>query len=414
MCNLLIPAYLRKGYLSFGDIVKIATTTTRLEDQGLAERLAHQILLNTENTQKKITSVDEAFLGLLSEKSDDLISYLPLEKERFRNKDPNTLLDSEVDLFKEFSGEPDLGVGPGDDELIKRAIRKYKGNRNETTKKRLAQFLKVKLLKLGKEFKRTIEAYQKDVLKPYEIGDDPNDIDEERSLENIFDQGKSMEEVAYEDFFIRTKNRRKKTIVYILDISNTMFYELEGLTSINYSVTSMVPLLWSLHKENYGVTLYESNSHIQKDIHEDRDIDVIIDDLLTLIMSNTADVEKMVRGTQGTQTWGGTVPTASLNWAFDQLDDIGDRTEKYCFYFSDFVLQDPFDKMNMKNYDIIKRMIHKGIRVLGCVSPLAYGTLFQPYTKETIRRFKESGVTFIETTAPSKFLENIEQFINGR
>ena len=197
------------------ETVKELSSRLDIPIEGLAERLAHQILLNTENTQEKITTVDEAFLSLLSEKSDDLISYLPLEKERFRKKDPTTIIDSEVDLFKEFSGQPDLGVGPGDDELIKRAIRKYKGNRNETTKKRLAQFLKVKLLKLGKEFKRTIEAYQKDVLKPFEIGDDPNDIDEERSLENIFDQGKSMEEVGYEDFFIRKKNRRKKTIVYI-------------------------------------------------------------------------------------------------------------------------------------------------------------------------------------------------------
>ena len=414
MCDLLLPAYLRKGYLSFGDLVEIAVSTSRVENQALAERLAYEILLGVDEAEEEATPEgDDAFLGLLSEKSDDLISYLPTEEEKPGQGELKAVYDSDVDLFREFTGKPDLGVGPGEDELLKMAIRKYKSRRDERSRRRLAEHLKVKLLKLGRDFQMSAEANRRPILRPFEQGDDPDDIDEDRSLENIFDQGKRMDEVGYGDFFIRKRNRRKRSIVYILDISNTMFYELDGLTSIHYSVLSLVPLLWSLRKESFGLIMYESNSHVQKSIHEDRDVDEIVDDLLVLITSTTAEVEKSIRGTRGTRTWGGTVPTTSLRWAMRQLEESDARTDRICFYFSDFVLQDPGDKPQMENYEIIGRMVERGIRVVACVSPLANGKIFSPYTRETLVRVEAAGAEVIETSTPSDFLEGLQVFLEN-
>ena len=412
MCDLLLPAYLRKGYLSFGDLVEIAVSTSRVENQALAERLAYEILLDVDEAEEEATPEgDDAFLGLLSEKSDDLISYLPTEEEKPGQGELKAVYDSDVDLFREFTGKPDLGVGPGEDELLKMAIRKYKSRRDERSRRRLAEHLKVKLLKLGRDFQMSAEANRRPILRPFEQGDDPDDIDEDRSLENIFDQGKRMDEVGYGDFFIRKRNRRKRSIVYILDISNTMFYELDGLTSIHYSVLSLVPLLWSLRKESFGLIMYESNSHVQKSIREDRDVDDIVDDLLVLITSTTAEVEKSIRGTRGTRTWGGTVPTTSLRWAMRQLEESDARTDRICFYFSDFVLQDPGDKPHMENYEIIGRMVEQGIHVVACVSPLAEGKIFSPYTRETLVRVEAAGAEVIETSTPSDFLEGLQVFL---
>ena len=412
MCDLLLPAYLRKGYLSFGDLVEIAVSTSRVENQALAERLAYEILLGVDEAGEEATPEgDDAFLGLLSEKSDDLISYLPTEEEKPGQGELKAVYDSDVDLFREFTGKPDLGVGPGEDELLKMAIRKYKSRRDERSRRRLAEHLKVKLLKLGRDFQMSAEANRRPILRPFEQGDDPDDIDEDRSLENIFDQGKRMDEVGYGDFFIRKRNRRKRSIVYILDISNTMFYELDGLTSIHYSVLSLVPLLWSLRKESFGLIMYESNSHVQKSIREDRDVDDIVDDLLVLITSTTAEVEKSIRGTRGTRTWGGTVPTTSLRWAMRQLEESDARTDRICFYFSDFVLQDPGDKPHVENYEIIGRMVEQGIRVVACVSPLANGKIFSPYTRETLVRVEAAGAEVIETSTPSDFLEGLQVFL---
>ena len=414
MCDLLLPAYLRKGYLSFGDLVGIAVSTSKVENQALAERLAYEILLDVDEVEEEATPEgDYVFLGLLSEKSDDLISYLPTEEDEQGQGEPKAVYDSDVDLFKEFTGKPDLGVGLGEDELLKVAIRKYNSRRDERFRRRLAEYLKLKLLKLGRDFQMSAETNRKPILRPFERGDDPDDIDEDRSLENIFDQGKGLDEVGYGDFFIRKRNRRKRSIVYILDISNTMFYELDGLTSIHYSVLSLVPLLWNLRKECFGFIMYESNSHVQKSIHEDRDVDDIVDDLLVLVTSTTAEVEKSIRGTRGTQTWGGTVPTTSLRWALRQLEESDVRTDRICFYFSDFVLQDPRDKPQMENYEIIGRMVEQGIRVVACVSPLARGKIFSPYTKDSLKRIREAGVEIIETSTPLVFLESLQVFLEN-
>jgi len=413
MCNLLLPAYLRKGYLSFGDLVGIAVSTSRVENQALAERLAYEILLDVDEAgEEAMSEGDDAFLGLLSQKSDDLVSYLPTEEEQGQGE-LKAVYDSDVDLFREFTGKPDLGVGPGEDELLKVVIRKYKSRRDERSRRRLAEYLKVKLLKLGREFQMSAEVNRRPILRPFERGDDPDDIDEDRSLENIFDQGKGMDEVGYGDFFIRKRNRRKRSIVYVLDISNTMFYELDGLTSIHYSVLSLVPLLWGLCKESFGLIMYESNSHVQKSIHEDRDVDEIVDDLLVLITSTTAEVERSIRGTRGTRTWGGTVPTTSLRWSMRQLEEADARTDRICFYFSDFVLQDPGNKPQTENYEIIGRMVEQGIRVVACVSPLANGKIFSPYTKDSLERIREAGAEVIETSTPSGFLEGLQVFLEN-
>jgi hypothetical protein len=412
MTSLLLPAYLRKGFLSFGDLVRVAVSTSNVENQNLAERLAYEILLEAESKEDSGMEGEE-YLSLLSQKSDDLITYIPTDPEKQGEGEPQAIHDSNVDIFKEFTGEPDIGVGPGEDELLKVAVRKYKGRRDELSRRRLAEYLKRKLLKLGREFQQSTEVSKKPTLRPFEQGDDPDDIDEERSLENIFDQGKSMDEVSYRDFLIRKRNKKKKAIVFILDISNTMFYELEGLTSIHYSVLSLVPLLWSLRQEKYGVIFYESNSHIQKDLDEERDADPIIDNLLLLVTSTTGDVERSIRGTRGRQTWGGTVPRMSLRWAMEQLESSAERVDRICFYFSDFVLQDPGDDPQLEYYNIMERMVSQGIHVAACVSPLASGKIFSPYTKETLERVRAAGGRIFETVKPSVFLEEMQDFIEN-
>jgi hypothetical protein len=413
MSALLLPAYLRKGFLSFGDLVRVAVSTSNVENQNLAERLTYAILLEADESTEDQGVKAEDFLSLLNQKSDDLISYVPSESDKLGEGEPQAVYDSDVDIFKELSGQPDIGVGPGDDELLKVAVQKYKGRRDETSRRRLAEYLKRKLLKLGREFQQSTEVSRRPLLRPFERGDDPDDIDEERSLENIFDQGKSMEDVSYRDFLIRKRNRKKKAIIFILDISNTMFYELEGLTSIHYSVLSLVPLLWSLRQEKYGLIFYESNSHIQKNIHEEGDIDQYLDNLLMLVTSTTGDVERSIRGTRGAQTWGGTVPRMSLRWAMEQLESSAERVDRVCFYFSDFVLQDPGDDPNLEYFNIMERMVGQGIHVVACVSPLASGKIFSPYTRETLEKVRAAGGRIIETVKPSDFLDEVQCFMEN-
>ena len=414
MCDLLMPRYMRKGELSIQDLVDVAVYTSKVDNQDVAQRVAIEILMNVEESEAELPELDtDALLGLMAPRHEEKLRFEFGEENDAIPGEIKPLYDSDEDIFRKFSSKPDIGVGPGEDELIKQAIKEYKNRRDRATRMKLAEFLKLKLLNLAIQFRRKMEFLNRPIIRPYQYGDDANDIDEDRSLENIFDQGKTAEDVTYDDFFIRKKEKRKKAIIFILDISNTMFYQLEGLTSIHYSVMSLVPLIWSLQKERYGLVFYESNSHIHKELHEERDIDDIVDGLLYLVTSTTGDVEKIFKGTQGTQTWGGTMPTMSLRWALEELRDAGDRTEKICFFFSDFVLDEPgvLTPEKMENYSIIGKMEDLGIHVVACVSPLAKGDVFSPYTENVLNMVRESGAEMIETEKPIDFLDRVQEFL---
>ena len=62
---------------------------------------------------------------------------------------------------------------------------------------------------------------------------------------------------------------------------------------------------------------------------------------------------------------------------------------------------------------IIGRMAEGGIRVVVCVSPLAGGKIFSPYTRETLLRVEAAGAEVIESLTPSDFLEGLQVFLEN-
>jgi len=414
MSKLMLPAYMRRGYLAFEDVVGIAVLTSKIENQGLAERIAVEVLLAASDEEKTAPEREQELMSLLSPKSDDLSSFVQSDEEG--EVMPKGQPDSDVNVFREFTNKPDLGVGPGEDELLKSTIRIITNREDKLTRKRLTEFLKSVLLKLGLEGERKLENLNDPSLRPYEPFEDPERIEEERSLENIFEQGKTLDEIRHDDFLMRNRRSRKRSIAYVLDVSNTMFYSLDGINSINYSILCLVPLLYSLRREKYGVVLYESNSHILKEIDDDGDEEQLIDTLLSLVTATTSDAEESLGTTKGSHLWGGTVPTMSLRWALDQLTEAGERTEKLCFIFSDFVLEEVGGAQpeEQESYGTIERMIEQGIRVVACVSPLAHRELFEPYTMITLPRIRKVGCEMIETGRPTEFLEMVQALLSAQ
>lgn len=107
------------------------------------------------------------------------------------------------------------------------------------------------------------------------------------------------------------------------------------------------------------------------------------------------------------------MPTMSLRWTLEELRDAGDRTEKICFFFSDFVLDEPgvLTPEKAENYSIIGKMEDLGIHVVACISPLAKGDVFSPYTENVLKMVRESGAEMIETEKPSDFLDRVQEFL---
>jgi hypothetical protein len=194
-----------------------------------------------------------------------------------------------------------------------------------------------------------------------------------------------------------------------------MFYDLEGINSISYSVLSMVPLMWGLRREKFGLCLYESNTHIVKDLYEEINIIPIMEDLIDMLKCTTTEMEKKYCGGLTNMTWGGTVPGKSLKWAYDQITEINDRSDRMVYIFSDFVLSQPGEqsKENLENYYVLEKMVDSGVRVCACVSPLANKSIFKPYTKESLKKLSEIGIYMTDTYSPTKFLEQAHEFIEN-
>ncbi len=413
MGRLLLPPYLRQGYLGFNDLLNAAVVTSHVECQQTAEKLAAEILVNLEHEKQEpdIDFTGEDFMSLLSRKMQEEVYVTP--HGIGQENDFAAAHNSTVDQFDSFQNKPDIGVGPGEDEIVKAGVKAMKKTNSEETRRILAELLKEKLLKLGREFERKEDWGRNRRITPFQQGEDPDLIDEERSLENILDLGRNVEEIRYDDFMMRQPDRQKRTIVYILDISNTMFYDLEGINSISYSVLSMVPLMWGLRREKYGLCLYESNSHIVKDLYEELNVTPVLEDLIEMVTMSTTEMEKRFSGGLSKATWGGTVPGKSLQWAYEQITDIGDRSDRVVFIFSDFVLTQPGEltEENEENYHILERMVNLGVQVCACVSPLARKSIFRPYTKESLKRMKDIGIQELETYKPSVFLDEAQRFI---
>jgi len=414
MGKLLLPPYLRQGHLTFNDLLNAAVITSHVNCQKTAEKVAAEILVNVD-PDEPLPEPDlegDDFLSLLQKASEDEIQVSPYGKG-LENEMGIAAQDSDFE-FKSYANKPDIGVGPGEDEIIKRGIRQMKGIKKKQSQKVLQEILKEKLLKLGREFERSEDWNKSRNLMPYQPGEDPDLIDEERSLENILDLGRSIETIRWQDFLMRQRMKKKRHIVFILDISNTMFYDLEGLNSITYSVMSMVPLLWGLRRERYALTLYESNSHIVKDFYDEINIMPVLEDLISMMFCTTTEMEKKYCGGFTNMTWGGTVPGKSLKWAYDEITSINDRSDRMVFIFSDFVLNQPGEEtpQNTENYQILEKMTNQGVRVCACVSPLAKKSIFKPYTNRSLSDMKKLGIHMADTYRPSKFLEQATEFIN--
>jgi hypothetical protein len=414
MGKLLLPPYMRQGHLTFNDLVNVAVITSSVENQQIAEKMAAEILVNMDPDEPlPDPSLDgEDFLSLLQKAVDDQLEVTPYAKG-LENELGMAANESAPDQFSSFENKPDIGVGPGEDEIIKTGIKYIKDLRNKETREALMELLKEKLLKLGREFERKDNFNKSRNLVPYQPGEDTDLIDEERSLENILDLGRAIKDIRWDDFLMRQRQKQKRHIVFILDISNTMFYDLEGINSISYSIMSMVPLLWGLKREKYGLCFYESNTHIVKDFYDEVNVNPILEDLVSMMFLTTTEMEKRYSHGLTSMTWGGTLPGKSLEWGYDQITEISERGDRMVFIFSDFVLTQPGEETeeSRENYRILQRMTDMGVRVCACVSPLAHKSIFRPYTQRSIAEMKKLGITMIDTYKPSIFLEEVQKFI---
>ena len=152
MGKLLLPPYLRQGHLTFNDLINAAIITSHVASKKIAEKIAAEILTNTDPDEPlPDPSLDgDDFLSLLQKATEEQVTVSPYGKG-LENELGMAAQESEFQ-FENYMNKPDIGVGPGEDEIIKTGIRYLKGIKKKDARKVLQELLKDKLLKLGRAF----------------------------------------------------------------------------------------------------------------------------------------------------------------------------------------------------------------------------------------------------------------------
>ncbi|MCE7747842.1 MAG: VWA domain-containing protein [Candidatus Heimdallarchaeota archaeon] len=133
--------------------------------------------------------------------------------------------------------------------------------------------------------------------RPYYLGDDPDTIDIDETIDNILDQGKQIKDVQIDDFIVRKTVTGRRCVIFLVDISGSM----SGAPLASASIVTAM-LLITFARDELGVALFESDTHVLCEVDESIVIDEVVDKVL--------DIDAR----------GGTQMQAALSWAEKQFD----------------------------------------------------------------------------------------------
>ncbi|MBN2151050.1 MAG: VWA domain-containing protein [Candidatus Lokiarchaeota archaeon] len=162
--------------------------------------------------------------------------------------------------------------------------------------------------------------------RPYILGDDADSIDLEETMDNILDLGKRVSDVLPDDFVVRKEVTGRRCVVFLVDISGSM-----GGKPLACASIACAMLLMAFCRDELGVALFESNTHVICEINQSIEIDSVIDEILDL------------------EARGGTQMQAALRWAEGQFQ-LSRSQDKMFVMVTDAMLGD-FDrsKEHMRN-----------------------------------------------------------------
>lgn len=155
------------------------------------------------------------------------------------------------------------------------------------------------------------------LVRPFQIGDDFENVDIESTLMNILEKGKKLEYINYDDFLVYETGRGQRSVCLELDISGSMTGE-----KLAYMAICTTMLVYGLRKDEIAITFFESNTHKIKDIDEEVDMEQLADELLSV------------------KARGGTRIQMALEWARIQFQKKGFTKEKLNVLFTDAAIYD--------------------------------------------------------------------------
>ncbi|MFW9773560.1 MAG: VWA domain-containing protein, partial [Candidatus Thorarchaeota archaeon] len=193
----------------------------------------------------------------------------------------------------------------------------------EDAKQKVKELAKKILIELGIYYSRsslgssTTGPMPINIVRPYSIGDDFENIDLEETIYNILEKGKKLDHIKYDDFFVFETAKGLRTACFELDISGSMTGE-----KLSYMAICVSMLVYGMRNDELGITFFESDTHVLKELNQKVDLEKLADELL--------DVSAR----------GGTKLQSALEWARKQFKENSTSREKLNVLFTDAEIYD--------------------------------------------------------------------------
>ena len=219
-----------------------------------------------------------------------------------------------------------LSAGSGENLLKQWFI--HRDQLPQNAKQKVKELAKKILIELGIYYSRarlgssTTGSIPINIVRPYSIGDDFENIDLEETIFNILEKGKKLAHIKYDDFYVFETAKGLRTACFELDISGSMSGD-----KLAYMGICITMLCYGMRKDELGISFFESNTHVLKELDEKIDLDKLADELLSV------------------KARGGTRIQSALEWANKQFKDHSSSREKLNVLFTDAEIFDLRDAM---------------------------------------------------------------------
>ena len=219
-----------------------------------------------------------------------------------------------------------LSAGSGENLLKQWFI--HRKNLPERTKQKVKELAKKMLIELGIYYSRarlgsaTTGPIPINIVRPYTIGDDFENIDLEETIFNLLEKGKELDHIDYDDFYVYETAKGLRSSCFELDISGSMSGD-----KLAYMSICITMLCYGMRKDEFGITFFESDTHVLKELDEKVDLEKLADELLSVAAR------------------GGTRIQSALEWANKQFKDHSSSREKLNVLFTDAEIFDLRESM---------------------------------------------------------------------
>ncbi|MGV9197592.1 MAG: VWA domain-containing protein [Promethearchaeia archaeon] len=150
------------------------------------------------------------------------------------------------------------------------------------------------------------------IVRPYRVGDDFDNIDLEETLFNLLQKGKKLDYIGYDDFYVYETAQGLRSAAFEMDISGSMSGD-----KLAYTAICAAMLLYGLREDEIAISFFESNTHIIKNMDDEKDLEKIAEEILTI------------------KAKGGTRLQRALDWANRQFREKTKSREKLNVLFTD-------------------------------------------------------------------------------